>query len=294
MFRRLVTSRLAHRTALAALALALAGGPAGAGQRIVSAGSAVTEILWELGLADEVVGVDSTSRRPAAALKEKPDVGYYRKLAPEGVLSLTPDLVIALDGAGPKETFDLLAAAGVAVVRVPEVASAAGVRAKIEAIGAVVGRREAAAALAATSDAAFARLAANRAKLARPTRVLFLMSLAGDRPLASGRGTPADALIALAGGVNVAADFDGYKAMTDESVILAAPEVVAIMDVGAGTVDADRIFALPAFAATPAAAHRRLIAVDGVGLLGFGPHVAEDALALMQALHPTATLAATP
>lgn len=274
-----------HRAALLALAAVLAAGPASAAQRIVAAGAAVTEILWELGAADEVVGVDSTSKRPAEALATRPDVGYYRRLAPEGLLSLAPTLVVAVDGAGPRETFETIGGAGIRVVRVPESWSAAGVRTRIEAIGRVVGRETEAARLAAASDAAFARLAEARGRVTRPPRVLFLMSLAGDRALAAGRGTPADALIGLVGGVNVAADFEGYRPMTDEAVIGAAPEVVAMMDVGQGAANPDRVFALPAFAATPAATGRRLVMVDGVGHLGFGPHVAEAMLALMPVLH---------
>lgn len=273
-----------HRAALLALAAALAAGPASAAQRIVAAGAAVTEILWELGAAGEVVGVDSTSKRPAEALATRPDVGYYRRLAPEGLLSLSPTMVVAVDGAGPRETFETIGAAGIRVVRVPEAWSAEGVRAKIEAIGRMVGREAEAGRLAAASDAAFDRLAAERDAAPYRPRVLFLMSLAGDRPLAAGRGTPADALIGLIGGINAANDFTGYRQMTDEAVISAAPEVVAIMDVGQGTVTPDRVFSLPAFAGSPAAAAKRLVAVDGVSHLGFGPRVAEEALVLLRTI----------
>ncbi len=276
-------SRL-HRSALVAIAIALAAGPVEARDRIVSVGAAVTEILWDLGAEADVVGVDSSSRRPAAALASRPDVGYYRRLAPEGLLSLAPTLMIGVEAAGPRETFETLNAAGVRVVRLPDAWSAEGVRAKIEAIGRLVGREAEANRLAEASDAAFARLAAERAASPRRPKVLFLMSLAGDRPLVAGRGTPADALIDLVGGVNVAGDFDGYRQMSDEAVIHAAPEIVAMMDVGQGTSTPERVFALPAFAGSPAAAKKRLIRVDAVTHLGFGPRFAEEALTLLRAI----------
>ena len=72
--------------------------------RIVSIGGAVTEILYALGLKDRVVAVDATSLYPDEALKQKPSVGYFRALSAEGVLGLNPSLVLAIDGAGPKET----------------------------------------------------------------------------------------------------------------------------------------------------------------------------------------------
>lgn len=274
-----------HVRRAAFLGISLLVAPAAAAERIVAAGAAVTEILWELGAADEVVGVDSTSKRPAEALATRPDVGYYRRLATEGVLSLAPTLVIAVDGAGPRETLEAVAAAGVRVVRVPEAWSAEGVHGKIEAIGRLVGREAQAARLAAASDDAFARLAEARARAKDRPRILFLVSLAGDRPLAAGRGTPADALIGLLGATNVAADFDGYKQMSEEAVMQAAPEIVAVMDVGGPAATPERVFALPAFAATPAAAGRRLLRIDAVSHLGFGPRFAEAALALLPAVH---------
>ena len=88
--------------------------------RIVSVGGAVTEILYALGLADRIVAVDTTSLFPAEALKQKPNVGYMRALSAEGVLGLNPSLVLAIDGAGPKETIAVLEAATVPLVRVPD------------------------------------------------------------------------------------------------------------------------------------------------------------------------------
>ena len=69
-------------------------------QRIVAAGGDMTEIIFALGLGDRLAGVDSTSVWPAEA-KDLPQIGYFRRIAPEGVLTLTPDLVLAGAGAGP-------------------------------------------------------------------------------------------------------------------------------------------------------------------------------------------------
>ena len=88
--------------------------------RIVSIGGAITEILYALGLEDRLAGVDTTSLYPAAALRDKPNVGYMRQLSAEGVLGLNPSLVLAVQGSGPKETMDVLEAAKVPLVLVPE------------------------------------------------------------------------------------------------------------------------------------------------------------------------------
>src|SRR3954447_19880065 len=63
--------------------------------RIVSIGGAITEILYALGFEDRLARVDSTTLYPAAALRDKPNVGYMRQLSAEGVLGLNPSLVLA-------------------------------------------------------------------------------------------------------------------------------------------------------------------------------------------------------
>ena len=107
--------------------------------RIVSIGGAITEILYALGLEDRLAGVDTTSLFPPAALRDKPNVGYMRQLSAEGVLGLNPSLVLAMQGSGPKETMDVLEAAKVPLVLVPETFSEQGLLDKIKLVGHAMG-----------------------------------------------------------------------------------------------------------------------------------------------------------
>jgi iron complex transport system substrate-binding protein len=86
--------------------------------RIVSIGGAVTEILYALGLGEKIIAVDSTSTFPSAALK-KANVGYMRTLSPEGVLKMSPSLVLAIEGSGPPDAIEILEHASVPFVLVP-------------------------------------------------------------------------------------------------------------------------------------------------------------------------------
>ena len=45
-----------------------------------------------------------------------PDVGYMRALSPEGVLSVNPSAIIAIQGSGPKEAVEVLKKASVPYV----------------------------------------------------------------------------------------------------------------------------------------------------------------------------------
>ena len=79
--------------------------------RLVSIGDSITEIIFALGEQDRLVARDSTSTYPPAATA-LPDVGYMRALSPEGVLSVNPSAIVAVEGSGPVETLDVLKKAG--------------------------------------------------------------------------------------------------------------------------------------------------------------------------------------
>ena len=64
-------------------------------KRIVTLGSDITEIVYTLGEGQRIVGRDSTSVYPPDVEKIA-DVGYFRQLGAEGVLSLKPDLIIVV------------------------------------------------------------------------------------------------------------------------------------------------------------------------------------------------------
>src|SRR5207342_2512934 len=179
--------------------------------RIVSIGGAITEILYALGFEERLAGVDTTSLYPPAALRDKPNVGYMRQLSAEGVLGLNPSLVLAVQGSGPKETMDVLEAAKVPLVLVPETFSEQGLLEKIKLVGHAMGADKRAECLTTAVSGDLAQLRELRAKVTKPVRVMFVMSLLNGRAMAAGHKTAANEIIALAGGVNAIDGYDGYK-----------------------------------------------------------------------------------
>jgi iron complex transport system substrate-binding protein len=259
--------------------------------RIVAVGGVITEVIYALGLQDRIVGVDTTSLFPPEALRDKASVGYVRALSAEGVLSLKPTQVMLIDGAGPPGAVSLLSESGVGIARIPDETSAEGVASKIEAIGGVVGAVEPAKRLAAQTRARFEELAALRSAIAKPRRVLFVLSLQNGRVMVGGRNSSADAIIRHAGAVNVADGIEGYKTMTDEAIMAGAPDVILMMRNNANHLSTpEELFAMPAFAETPAARQKRLVSMDGLYLLGFGPRTPLAARDLMAAIYPEAAI----
>lgn len=269
----------------AAAALLQVQAKAGEAERIVSIGGAVTEILYRLGHEADIVAVDTTSQYPAEALKTKKSVGYLRALGAEGILSLMPTLVVASEGAGPPDVLRILEQSGTRLITIPDEHSAEGVLRRIERVAEVVGERERGADLCRTIRAEFDQLADMRGRVTKPARALFVLSLQNGRPLVGGGATTADAIIDLAGARNAASSFNGWKPLSDEGIIAAAPDVIIMMNRGTGEAPGDP-FALPAFSQTPAAKEKRAIVMDGLYLLGFGPRTASAARDLMKALYP--------
>ncbi|MBQ0751677.1 MAG: ABC transporter substrate-binding protein [Roseovarius sp.] len=286
---------LTRRVLLAQVALlALAGASlAQEADRVLSIGGSVTEIVHALGQEHRLVARDTTSTFPPK-VTELPDVGYARALSPEGVLSVAPSLILAIEGAGPPDTIEVLAQSGVTFVSIPEAQSADGILAKITAVGAALGVPDRAEALATETRAALDTAAARTSEVpeAARKRVLFILSLQGGRILASGRDTQAAAIIEMAGGINAVTGFDGYKQMTDEAVAEAAPDVILMMDrTGDHAILDEQLFGLPAIRTTPAGAHDSIVRMNGLYLLGFGPRTAGAALDLNRALYGTARAA---
>lgn len=255
--------------------------------RIVSIGGAVTEILYALGMNENIVGIDSTSVFPLQAAKEKKNVGYMRQLSAEGVLGLRPSLIFAIAGSGPKETMAVLEAAGIPLVLVPDSYSETGIIEKIRLIAKTVGAEERSQCLIDRIQSDLATLKTFEAGIGSKKRVLFVLSFVNGRAMAAGRHTAADGIIKLAGGINVVDEYDGYKPLSDEAVIAARPDVILSMQRGGpGVLTSDAVFSHAAFAATPAAIHRSFVAMEGLYLLGFGPRTAQAARDLSLTLYP--------
>lgn len=252
--------------------------------RVVTLGGAVTECVFALGAGERVVAVDDSSGYPAEAAA-LPRVGYYRMVSAEGVLSVKPDLVLASVEAGPPPALAQLERAGVRVVRIPGEASVSGCVARVRAVGAALEQPEAAEALAARIESDLAGFPPPPGGV--PARVLFVFARGAGMLNVAGTDTAADEIIRLAGGVNAVDAYAGYRPLTAEAAVQAAPDVVLLTTSGlAGLGGADALWAVPGLKTTPAAAQNRAVAMDDLLLLGFGPRLPEAVKTLRQLLYP--------
>jgi iron complex transport system substrate-binding protein len=249
--------------------------------RIVSLGSSITEILYAIGAQDQIVAVDSGSLYPEAA-KALPKTGYMRTLSAEGLLSLQPTIIIATSEAGPPQALAYLKDAGVELLILPEMHTLEGVEEKITAIAKRLEESE-------KGNALIDALHLAEKKLAEPTatqpKAVFVSSRGAHGLMAAGTNTAAHAMLSLAGARNVADSYTGYKPLSAEYLMMASPDVIVT---GLRTLDTtggeDTFLKTPALQDTPAGRQKKVVAMDDIYILGFGPRSGQAALDLAGAV----------
>lgn len=257
--------------------------------RIAVAGGSLTEIIFFLGAEARIVAVDSTSTFPQAA-GAFPSVGYVRALSAEGLLSLKPTLVLGEDDMGPGAVLEQVARANVDVVRVPENHTAAGILDKVRCVAAILDLGAQGEALIRTQlDPMVAALESMRVPTPRQPQAVLLLQISAGAPTAAGRGTSGDGFLRMASARNAFADFAGWKPVSPEAMASARPDYVVITERvtrdGGGT---DQLLANPAMMAALQDRREkaeRLIAMDGMAMLGFAPRTLEAALQLARRIH---------
>lgn len=276
---------------IALLVLALAackrGAPSEPAQavRIVSVGSANTETVFALGRGADVVAVDTSSLFPENATK-LPQVGYQRALSAEGVLSVNPTLVLLPVEGGPPDVVAQLRGAGLRIETIDVPGNEAGTRERIEKIAALIGADGKALVQKVDAEVAAATAAASREPL--EPKVLVLYARGPGTVQAFGQKTPADRLLALAHAKNAAQGFEGNRPISAEAVVAWAPDVIVLPARGLESLGgAKGVLEQPGLRETPAGKAGRVVPVDDLLLLGFGPRLGEAVKTLSHAVHGT-------
>ncbi|WP_236676756.1 heme/hemin ABC transporter substrate-binding protein [Aquariibacter lacus] len=246
---------------------------AAAAPRLLSAGGSITELVYRLGAGGQLLATDSTSLFPAEAAR-LPKLGYHRALSAEGLLAQRADLLLASADAGPPQVLDQVQAAGLRVLRGVPGHGFAALQSQIGWLAAALGRPAEGRQLAGFIEAERARLAAAIRPGPVAPRVLFVLSHAAGNVQVAGSGTAAQTLIELAGGRNALQGVQGYRPLSAEAAVAAAPDWIlgTLQGLDAlGGVPA--LLARPGLALTPAGRAGRVLAFDALLMLGHGPRL---------------------
>lgn len=253
--------------------------------RLISVGGAMTEIVYELGMEALLVATDTTSTYPEAALR-LPKVGYQRALSAEGVLSLRPDLILASGDAGPPTAIEQLRAARVDVRMLPSRHSLQGLQENIAFVARALQVQNRGMALEKQLLSRWQSTEQGVQRYASRPRVVFLLAHTPNNTMVAGAETAADAMITLAGAINPLKTFRGYRPLTAEGIVAAQPDILLVTTQGlsaAGGIAA--LLSKPGVALTPAGRAKRVVDLDALYLLGFGPRLPQAVHELAAALH---------
>lgn len=217
------------------LALVLAATLLAQPARIISTAPSITEMLYALGLGDRIVGVTMYCHYPPEALK-KPKVGTYLRPDLETILSLRPDLVVAL-----KSPVDLTPRLTAMKLRALEVdhEDLAGIYESIRRIGDVTQAADRAGALTVRIQEQLAAIRNRSAPLAK-RKIMFIVGRTPGRLeglVAVGRASYLNELMAIAGGENIFGNTAiAYPKISIEEVLSRDPDVIVDMGDMADTV----------------------------------------------------------
>ncbi len=231
-------------------------------ERIISTDAAVTEILVSLGVVDNIVATDVTSKVEGANL---PSVGYHRTLPTEGMLSLNPTLVIGSENMGPKSTIETIQAAEIDVLQLPEASNVEELSFNIITIGERLNYQAQAEEVVLKVE--MLDKALQEAALPRSTKVAFVMAMKGSKMRLAGRGTNAASVIELLGATSVA-EYDGYRSISAEGLLALEPEIIIVTGRTASTDLVNTLMAdIPLLAYTPAGEADQIIQMDAGALI---------------------------
>lgn len=261
--------------------------------RILAANGDLAEVVYALGLGDQVVARDVSATFPPE-VESLPSVGYQRTLPLEPIAALDPSVVLATTEAGPPETIAGLRSLGIPVVVVAPPDDLSGPTEKIRAVAAALGAADRGTALADQVEAEIAAATSAAAEAEGTPRVAALYLRGEAVQLLFGPGSKVSVLLEAARAHDVGAELgvDDTQPVNLEALLAARPDALVVTDSGLASVGGmEGLMALGggALARTPAGEQGRILVYDDQMLLGFGPRTGTVLAQLVNDLHsPTA------
>jgi iron complex transport system substrate-binding protein len=247
--------------------------------RIICLVPSITDSVFSLGAADDVVAISDYVKYPPEALV-KPSVGSISNPSMETILSLHPDLVLGMPKSNQRSVLDQIQSLGIPVYLV-DPHGIAGILQSITSLGQAINREPQAAAVVARL---LQRIAAVRASVQGKPVIKVFAPVSYDPVITIGKGAFITEIIEAAGGQSITADLaQEWPQISMEAVVARAPE--ALLLVHGGRITIDLLKDRPGWNALPAVRERRVYFLDR--RIEFPSPVAIDALEdLAKQFHP--------
>lgn len=252
--------------------------------KIVSLNGTVSEILVDLGFEENIVGVDVASNYPAS-LQEKPKVGHSRQLSAEGILALSPDVVIATSEDIKPELAQQIRSTGVKLLLFDHHFSPNGTKELIRSMADSLDREKKGDSILVALQSDLEKVEAIEKKEPKP-KVLFIYARGTGTMMVAGKNTQVEKMIELAGGVNAVDDFTEFRPLTAEALVAANPDVILLFDSGLSSLGGvDGLLEVQGIRQTNAGKNKKFVEMEGQFLTGFSQRLGKAVEELAKRIH---------
>jgi len=228
-------------------------------ERIISLKGVYTEILFDLGLASKIVGVDVTSAYPEEARKIR-SVGHISGVTASGLATLNPDLVLYPAGELSAEVLEQLAGLGIKTIALEQEYTFDGAKSLVRKIAEITGAVDIAESKFAQFDQEIAKFEAKQ----NDFKVCFIYARGAGTLMVGGGNTPMGSLIKLVGASNPFEEYDGFVPLNSEAMAVANPDVLFVFESGLQSLGGESgLLSIEGVALTKAAKLKQIVVMDG-------------------------------
>ena len=250
--------------------------------KIVGAGGSITETIFYLGLEDNLVARDLTSNYPEKALK-LPSIGYLRNLSVEGLLSLSPSLIISEPDIGPDKVVEQVKKTSVEIRILPDDYSTSGIIKKVNCVGQILGASQKYLETKTNQLEILRRkLELSIGSISAQKKIMIILMFRGTSPIVAGAETSGNAFIEMTGNTNAFSNINGWKPVGIEGILANNPDYIIVTKRAFSTFKSvDSFLAQTGLQATNAGQNKSVLVEDGMSLLGFGPRTMETGIKVL-------------
>ncbi|MCH6198447.1 ABC transporter substrate-binding protein [Aquiflexum sp. LQ15W] len=252
--------------------------------KIITAGGTITEVVSELGFAEDIIATDITSTYPAK-MKDLPSIGYRNQIKAEGILALGPDLVLAEEGYMSEDVVKQLEAAGLQIRFFEKPKDIAGTYRIVTEIADYLEVSDKGKAINAAIESDMKELGNYLQDQPAKPNMAFVMARGQEMIFVAGEETFAESMLNMAGIEHVGKGFKDFIPLTPEALVSMNPDYLLFFDSGIQSIGGmDGVKNIRGIENTTAFRENQIISLDGQYLSGFGPRVGKAALELAKAV----------
>ncbi len=254
-------------------------------ERIITAGSALTETVCALGACDQIIASDRTSLYPAQ-IQQLPSIGYRSGINAEGIISMKPTMIIAEREYVEETVLRQLQSTSIELVIVDRDNNWDDTKKFIRQIATALRKEAEGEKLIAANEAQLAEAAALLKQTTSKPKVICVYNRGAATISTAGKNTFGD-ITHYIGATNAFAGETGYKPLNTEAMIAANPDYFLMLKSGFESIGGvDGVLNIPGVTQTTAGKKKQFVVIDALKLTNFGPRFGETVKELVVALHP--------